>query len=116
MPFFHFWFEMRGTPVRTGGVQTAMLWAPRHWGIMWSLTPFESIETDKATSARMPNTWSDTRVCFGSNPVRANQSLGSYVDALINTYWTSEFNTDLDVFTPVRQDWLDGTDSYFHNE
>ena len=26
-----------------------------------------------------------------------------------------EDTVDLDVFTPVRQDWLDGTDSYFHN-
>ena len=25
-----------------------------------------------------------------------------------------EDTLDLDVFTPVRQDWLDGTDSYFH--
>lgn len=25
-----------------------------------------------------------------------------------------EDTVDLDVFTPVRQDWLDGTDSYFH--
>lgn len=25
-----------------------------------------------------------------------------------------EDTVDLDVFTPVRQDWLDGTDAYFH--
>ncbi len=27
-----------------------------------------------------------------------------------------EDTVDLDVFTPIRQDWLDGTDSYFHDE
>lgn len=27
-----------------------------------------------------------------------------------------EDTIDLDIFTPVRQDWLDGTDSYFHDE
>jgi quercetin dioxygenase-like cupin family protein len=27
-----------------------------------------------------------------------------------------EDTLDLDVFTPIRQDWLDGTDSYFHDE
>lgn len=27
-----------------------------------------------------------------------------------------EDTLDLDVFTPVRQDWLDGTDTYFHGE
>ncbi|MHC4078982.1 MAG: cupin domain-containing protein [Planctomycetota bacterium] len=27
-----------------------------------------------------------------------------------------EDTVDLDVFTPVRQDWLDGTDTYFHDE
>jgi len=27
-----------------------------------------------------------------------------------------EDTIDLDVFTPVRQDWLDGTDTYFHDE
>ena len=26
-----------------------------------------------------------------------------------------EDTLDLDVFTPVRQDWLDGTDDYFHH-
>ncbi len=25
-----------------------------------------------------------------------------------------EDTVDLDVFTPIRQDWLDGTDEYFH--
>lgn len=29
------------------------------------------------------------------------------VEALENTL-------DLDIFTPIRQDWLDGTDKYFH--
>ncbi len=27
-----------------------------------------------------------------------------------------EDTVDLDVFTPVRQDWLDGTDTYFHDK
>ena len=27
-----------------------------------------------------------------------------------------EDTLDLDVFTPIRQDWLDGTDSYFHDQ
>ena len=27
-----------------------------------------------------------------------------------------EDTVDLDVFTPIRQDWLDGTDSYFQEE
>jgi len=27
-----------------------------------------------------------------------------------------EDTVDLDVFTPVRQDWIDGTDSYFHED
>ena len=27
-----------------------------------------------------------------------------------------EDTVDVDVFSPPRQDWLDGTDAYFHNE
>jgi quercetin dioxygenase-like cupin family protein len=27
-----------------------------------------------------------------------------------------EDTVDLDVFTPIRQDWLDGTDTYFHDK
>ena len=27
-----------------------------------------------------------------------------------------EDTVDLDVFTPIRSDWLDGTDGYFHEE
>ncbi len=27
-----------------------------------------------------------------------------------------EDTLDLDIFTPIRQDWLDGTDTYFHDK
>lgn len=27
-----------------------------------------------------------------------------------------EDTVDLDIFTPIRQDWLDGTDAYFHED
>lgn len=27
-----------------------------------------------------------------------------------------EDTVDIDVFSPIRQDWLDGTDSYFHEK
>ncbi len=27
-----------------------------------------------------------------------------------------EYTVDVDIFSPPRQDWLDGTDSYFHDE
>ena len=27
-----------------------------------------------------------------------------------------EDTLDLDIFTPIRQDWLDGSDSYFHED
>ncbi len=27
-----------------------------------------------------------------------------------------EDTVDIDVFSPIRQDWLDGTDTYFHRK
>ncbi len=27
-----------------------------------------------------------------------------------------EYTVDIDIFSPIRQDWLDGTDTYFHEK
>lgn len=101
LPFVHFWFSMHGSKVTTGE-HVSWVWAPQRWGVMWSREPFTGIETTNARSLGMPNMWGDTRCCFGSNPINADQSMGSYIDALINTFWTSEFNTDLDSYLPYQ--------------
>jgi hypothetical protein len=101
MPYMGFWFNMRGSPINTGGEPNSMVWAPRAWGIFWSRRPFEGTDVDAhARSAMLPNSWPDTRVCFGNNPISGALTLGAHIDRLINTYWTSVFNTDLDVYTP----------------
>lgn len=103
LPYHLFWFRMHGTPQVTANLAPRMLWAPRHWATLWMQRPPQNIATDQAIGAIMPNTWPDGRVCFGNNPVSANQTMGQYIDSLVNTYWTSVFNTDLAVRTPYGQ-------------
>lgn len=114
MPYFNFWFRMQGSR-ESHDPEAPMLWTPQSWGVYWTRRPFQTVE-DGAISARMPNMWPDTRVCFGANPIPANLSMGQHIDTLINTYWASVFNTDLEIFLPYGRSarvgfgrWQDAT-------
>lgn len=116
MPYFNFWFNMTGSQQGAAPNQS-FIWAPRSWGLFWTRRPFENVDS-MAAAAKMPNSWGDTRVCFGNNPITANVTMGAHIDMLINTYWSSVFNTDLDVYTPyggrVRTQfdrWVTATES-----
>lgn len=100
MPYHHFWFNMQGSPVRSQGEPSSFIWTPRAWGVYWTKTAFVSTERTKGLSARLPNMWGDTRVCFGNNPITANVTMGEHINQLVNTYWGSVFNTDLEINTP----------------
>ena len=52
---------------------------------------------------------SDERVVHAGEVLHIPANLPHKAKALEDTL-------DLDVFTPIRQDWLDGTDDYFHRK
>ncbi len=51
----------------------------------------------------------DVRVVNAGEILHIPSNLPHKAEALEDTL-------DLDVFTPIRQDWLDGTDDYFHKK
>ena len=51
----------------------------------------------------------DVRVVNEGQVLHIPPNLPHKAEALVDTL-------DLDVFTPIRQDWLDGTDDYFHKK
>jgi hypothetical protein len=79
---------------------SSMIWTPQQWGYLWSNIQFSTITETPVWSAAMPNCWTNGTVCFGSTNVTANQALGRFIDAAINTFWLSEFNNDLSVRVP----------------
>ena len=100
LPWQFFWFVLDATVMTTRN-EDQVIWSPQTWGVFWSKTPFESLETE-VTWAHMPNCWQNGTICFGSTNVRANESIGHFIDAAINTFYTSEFNKDLDYPWPHR--------------
>ena len=61
----------------------------------------------------MPNIYSDSRICFGANSVPGTLPIGHFIDQSVATFWTSEFNQDLDNGYPYRsmKEWEDAPDN-----
>jgi hypothetical protein len=93
VPFTSFWVNMTGTKNR-GPRGEQMLWSAKSWGFLWSRGPFKDMNTPM-TYGWMPNCYKDSRVCFGTNNIDATAPAGEYVNGLVNMFWTSGFNTDL---------------------
>lgn len=111
IPYQFFYFTLEGSQMMTP-TATNIIWSPRQWGLFWSKEPFRDLQ-QPVTNARMPNCWENGNICFGSTSVQANQSMGHFVDEAINTFWTSEFNHDLDYPWPYRtmQRWQDASEA-----
>lgn len=106
MPYGIFWFNLSGNRV-VNAIGENIMWTPQQWGYLWSNVPFTTVGQTPVWAARLPNCWSSGAVCFGSTNVQANQPLGHFINAAINTFWTSEFNNDLSVSYPYAtlKDW-----------
>ncbi len=93
LPYTLFWIQLNAA--RTFSTDTERLvWVANSWGHLWSNGPYRGWDTP-AWKPRFPNIFGDSRICFGGVRQDANQSLGHFVDASINGFWTSEFNRDL---------------------
>ena len=99
LPYGYFWFDLNGNRIidPTG---EQIMWRPRNWGYLWGKEPFATLATTTVHGAYFPNCWGNGAVCFGTTSVTGNQPLGHFVDQAINTFWTSEFNRDLDARWP----------------
>lgn len=99
LPYVFFWIHLKGSKVHSAtGERT--VWSPLGWGQLWGKEPYRGWETP-ALTPHFPNIFGDSRICFGAVRQNPEQSLGHYVDASINGYWTSEFNRDVDWSGPV---------------
>jgi hypothetical protein len=55
---------------------------------------FESLD-DRVWAAFLPNVYEDGRICFGSTGVRTDQPLANRVDQLVNEWYQTRFNNDV---------------------
>ena len=108
LPYNFFWFELNGSRMVTPTGEN-ILWSPKNWGLMWGKEPFTTLEGTRAYPARLPNCWTNGTICFGSTNVNAALPLGQFIDTAINSFWTSEFNADLDRYWPylTMTEWQD---------
>jgi hypothetical protein len=105
LPFGLLWMEMDGNNV-TSESGTGMVWSPRGWGYLWSRVPFENWQTP-VVSARFPNVFGDSRICFGSVRQNPTMPIGHLIDSTVNDFWNTEFNTDIPIVLPFPnlEDW-----------
>jgi len=95
LPYGFFWFDLNGSRI-SDPTGDQIMWRPRNWGYLWGNQPFSTLGGTQSWGAMFPNCWANGAVCFGTTSVMGNQPLGHFIDAAINTFWTTEFNTDLD--------------------
>lgn len=104
-PYGLFWFALHGNKLN-GPTGESIVWNPQGWGYVWMKEPFRNLDQECFTPM-MPNIFGDSRICFGANSVNGSLPVGSFIDESINTFWTSEFNQDLDIRWPydTLEDW-----------
>jgi hypothetical protein len=97
-PYGIFWFALNGN--KMSGIEgERIVWSPQGWGYVWMKEPFANFD-QQGWTPQMPNIFGDSRICFGANSVNGSLPLGHFIDQSINTFWTSEFNQDLENFFP----------------
>jgi len=114
-PYGLFWFALLGN--RLPGLEgDTIVWTPQGWGYIWMKEPFNNLN-QLGWAARMPNMYGDSRICFGANSINGSLPLGSYIDQSVNTFWTSEFNQDLENRWPydTMKQWEDAPDGDWEN-
>ena len=114
-PYGLFWFALHGN--KLAGIEgESIVWNPRGWGYVWMKEPFVDLDQEGWTP-RMPNIFGDSRICFGHNSVNGSLPLGHYIDQSIATFWTSEFNQDLENGFPYStlKDWENAPDDDWPN-
>jgi len=106
-PYGVFWFALQGNKLQ-GLEGESIVWNPQGWGYVWMKEPFISMDQQGWTPS-MPNIFADSRICFGANSVNGSLPLGAFVDQSVATFWTSEFNQDLENGYPYNsmQSWED---------
>ncbi len=104
-PYGLFWFALHGNKL-LNAEGDSIIWNPQGWGYVWMKEPFENLEQN-CWSPAMPNIFHDSRICFGRNSIQGSLPLGHYIDQSVNTFWTSEFNQDLEILFPfpTMDDW-----------
>jgi hypothetical protein len=114
-PYGVFWFALHGN--KLSGVEgDSIVWNPRGWGYVWMKEPYENLD-QKCWVPQMPNIFGDSRICFGANSVQGTLPLGHFVDQSVNTFWTSEFNQDLENYFPYNSltEWADASEHDWRN-
>jgi hypothetical protein len=75
-------------------------WRMEDYHIYWSKSRYTNPTAKDMIVALLPNVYEDGRICFGSTGASANQSLADRLDQIVNEFYISRFNHDLNIRRP----------------
>jgi Prokaryotic E2 family D len=109
MPWTFFWFS-----ASTSDDINSTRWSLDDYYVFHSLRRYTGPNT-RFISALLPNVYANGRICFGSTGADPNQALADRIDQLVNDWYLTRFNSDLDGERPkpfeasTYREWVDGT-------
>lgn len=89
-PWTYMWFV-----AETSDDLSRATWSFSDYRIFHSKNQYKNMD-DEFISARVPNVYSDGRICWGATGVDPRMTLADRIDQLTNEWYVSRFNTDLD--------------------
>lgn len=95
MPWTYLWFGCS-----LNGTLESGTWDIVEYRIFQSNRRYDGVDTPMIV-ARVPNVYSDARICWGATGVDPYLPLSDRLDILTNEWFASDFNTDLDGSVPL---------------
>ncbi len=91
MPWTYIWFAVSTNDMTPNTAQ----WAVNDYRCFHKLERYNGINEEMIV-ARLPNVYSDGRICWGATGADPRATLGERLDQLTNEWYLSRFNADLD--------------------
>lgn len=89
-PWTYFWFQISGVNLTDSDIPYI-----DDYRIYFARERYSDINTPMIP-ALLPNVYSDGRICWGSTGVSSSLSMSDQLDGLVNGWYSSRFNSDLD--------------------
>jgi hypothetical protein len=77
-----------------------LTWHMNDYRLFWAKTPYRDPDLADMQAAMLPNIYGDGRICFGSTAPDANTDLATRLNTIVNSFYMSHFNHDLQIRYP----------------
>jgi hypothetical protein len=95
MPWTYFWFVST-----TSREVSSNSWSLEHYYVFHAKDRYVGLDSQMIV-ARLPNVYSSGKICWGTTGAPANLSIADRIDTLVNDWYISTFNFDLDGEVPL---------------